>query len=101
MTAYYCKDPAAGERHVYGTEAEALLELEEILADYGREAKFDGEWSLDIESVTVGVAGLDADSDFEDDVPTHRIELFGSKRKGFDARLAEIPATHAPAAANA
>lgn len=99
MTEYYCKDPSAGERHVYPTEAEALLELDQILKDYSKEARFDGEWPLDVESVTVGVAGVDADSDYEDDMPTHRLKLVGTERKGYEAKIVEVPAAEASAVA--
>lgn len=90
MTAFYCKEPAAGERHVYTTEAEAMEELRQILDDHSREATLDGEWMRDIEDVSMGFAGVDEDSDFEDDVATYRIKLVGSKRRGYEAEIVKV-----------
>lgn len=84
MTKFYCEDFDNGERVVCDNETEALEIALSWIEDYRKEARFDGEWSMSVETVSVGRVSPSGDPD--DDVATHKVRYIALPRdEGVDA----------------
>jgi len=89
---YFAMDRAAGELDFFDTEQAAFDYAAETLKEYRRDARADGEWSLDVEDVTVGVVpvGVTQQAARDDDrllCVTHRAKAIGNKKMGYDYRM--------------
>ena len=98
MGRHYAEDAAGGELQEFDTESGAMAFAREALREYRRNARDDGEWSLDVTDVVVGRVDTDAADEDARYVPTHRATAQGSEAEGYDYimrpvdRVAGVPA---------
>ena len=90
MGRYYAEDAAGGELQEYETEAGAMAFARKALREYRRNAREDGEWSLDVTDVVVGREDPDAADEDARYVPTHRATAEGSDAAGYDYAMRPV-----------